>query len=102
MPIPRKEFLLDELEALSTAYQGHHSNPTRNAVTVLCLSRNTLLPIEHIDVRQEIKLRLARGESLNTIARALNNNGISGGYGSRWYAASVRAFFLRQQAGCHR
>ncbi len=96
MPIPRREFLLDELRALSAAYQSHRSNYAGNAVPAVRLSRDSLLPIEHADVQQEIKLRLARGESLNTIARALNNNGISGGYGSRWYAASVRAFFLRQ------
>lgn len=99
MPNPRREFLLDELEALSAAYQAQRSNCPGNAEPAFRLSRKSLLPMEHTDVRQEIKARLARGESLNTIARALNINGISGGYGSRWYAASVRAFFLRQDAG---
>jgi hypothetical protein len=44
----------------------------------------------------QINERRVGGESFSSIAAALNRKGISGNYGGRWYASSVREYMQRR------
>ena len=46
---------------------------------------------------RDLTARRTAGESFGCIAQALNELGMRGEHGGRWYAASVRDFILRTQ-----
>lgn len=46
---------------------------------------------------RDLTARRTAGESFGCIAQALNELGVRGEHGGRWYAASVRYFILRTQ-----
>jgi hypothetical protein len=50
---------------------------------------------EERTIAAEILSRRLRGDSFGSIARLLNRQGWKGRNGSRWYAASVRNYFVR-------
>lgn len=50
------------------------------------------------ELAREIGERRLAGESFGCIAHALNQRGIPGEHGGRWYGATVRNFFLRNTA----
>lgn len=49
-------------------------------------------------IARDIAERRLAGESFGCIAHALNQRGIPGEHGGRWYGATVRNFFLRNTA----
>lgn len=89
-------FLLGELMALSqdcSACRGPKRDgpvPQSSARSLPCM------PYEETHVTAEIRRRMQHGESLSTIARGLNRDGLRGAYGGRWYAASVQAYINRR------
>lgn len=53
-------------------------------------------PSRNLDLLQSIHTWRDRGKSFGAIAALLNQQGLSGRYGARWYASSVRAYLQRR------
>ncbi|RJF92347.1 recombinase family protein [Noviherbaspirillum saxi] len=91
-------FLLDQMLALADAMRAQQvaalGQARREAGTRAMCPRNA--PHDTVTgIAAEILSRRSRGESLGSIAHALNCQGVKGRYGARWYTASVRAYLRR-------
>ena len=87
-------YLLRQLNELTDALKGQPSNKRSRATSHAYQpwsneKRQRLL--------RDMTARRTAGESFGCIAQALNELGVRGEHGGRWYAASVRYFILRTQ-----
>jgi len=85
-------FLLRQLSELADALKGQPPGKRPRG------GSHAYQPWSH-DKRQrllrDMTARRTAGESFGCIAQALNELGVRGEHGGRWYAASVRYFILR-------
>ena len=88
----RDAFLLQQLCELSDALQ-RQSAKGRTCTTGG--ADKAWSSEERQRILRVIGTRRAAGESFGGIAHALNQDGIRGGCGGRWYGATVRNFILR-------
>jgi hypothetical protein len=70
-------------------YSRHHSEHVHMKGDTSGDSVPKLFLLENINARR------AKGESFASIAAELNKQGVTGGYGGRWYASSVWMYLQR-------
>jgi hypothetical protein len=100
------QFLFQQLLAISEAQTLYPPKTTFESLVrkspggrpVLPAGR-AVLPSERDHVIDLITNRRARGDPFSSIAASLNAQGLRGGYGARWYSASVRQYLYRHAKG---
>lgn len=83
-------FLLEQLMLLSNGMPGAAERNRRTSSHMNLPPPDFVSSGSPVDVQHEIQLRRNKGESFHEIAVALNECGLRGPYGGRWYASSVR------------
>ena len=93
-----RDFLFEQLAAMATAMRAQRPRTVKYATRVIGCpfdgKRSTVA-----DIAADIIARRVNGDSFGMIACALNRQGVTGRNGSRWYPASVRAYYKKVHAG---
>lgn len=85
-------FLLRQLSELADALRGQ---PTSKRPRAGSRAYQPWSNEKRQRLLRDMTARRTAGESFGCIAQALNELGVCGEHGGRWYAASVRYFILR-------
>jgi hypothetical protein len=88
----RDAFLLQQMLELNDAL---HRQPGKGATRTAGCAGEPWPDEARRRLVAEIGARRAAGDSFGCIAHALNQRGIRGEHGGRWYGATVRNFILR-------
>jgi hypothetical protein len=90
----QQTFLLQQMLELTAAL---HRKPARETARMPCRADDPFSGPARQQLLRDIDARRRAGESFGCIAHALNQRGIRGEHGGRWYGATVRNFILRTQ-----
>ena len=88
----RDAFLLQQMLDLTEAL---HREPGKRRARAADHAEDGWSDEERRRLVVDIGTRRAAGDSFGSIAHALNQGGIRGEHGGRWYGATVRNFILR-------
>lgn len=92
------QFLLQQLLQSSAARSTHEPGESYERIEgKISLSGEKLLA-QRARFLNWIADRRSRGDAFSSIAASLNAQGVRGGYGGRWYSATVRSY-LHRHAG---
>jgi hypothetical protein len=91
----QQTFLLQQMLELTEAL---HGKPARGTAREPDRDDDPFSGAARQQLLRDIDARRQAGESFGWIAHVLNQRGIRGEHGGRWYGATVRNFILRTQA----
>ena len=89
------QFLLQQLLSFSEAQIRNNSRQTFKSAGGNISGGRAVLPAQRPYLLKWIADRRAYGETFSSIAASLNAQGLRGGYGARWYSASVYHYLHR-------
>jgi hypothetical protein len=92
---PDPTFMLKQLMAIAEASGAQQSGAPEHSSRASISGQSTMHGLDASDLLV-LAARRARGETYAAIAADLNRRGIRGGYGARWYSASVWTLLHRR------
>lgn len=90
------DFMLEQLRRDSKLVAKRRYGWTSGDMDEGTMQLDSERAVSSASLLERISERRARGESFSSIAAALNSEGVSGRYGGRWYASSVRVYMQRR------
>ncbi|WP_075795777.1 recombinase family protein [Massilia putida] len=88
----QQTFLLQQMLELTDAL---HRTSAKHAAQKAGYADDPWSDLARQEILRDISERRKAGDSFGCIANALNQRGVRGEHGGRWYGATVRNFILR-------
>lgn len=90
-----EKFLLQQLLSFSELKMSDDTQKIFKISRKKLSGTHTLSATQHLNLLKSIADKRAQGDTFSSIAVSLNAQGSKGGYGARWYAASVYRYLHR-------